>query len=298
LSQSRTNIRNLIRVSNLTPEERFVHLRALYHSPRFFIDKTERISSKKTKPANYFIFLDIDSTITHEDGLQTDPRCIPVLCQMQKWHHKIFLISGRTKDKVAEIIKKLDIEKFAIAENGGLIIENKRIRRTLGNKKLCKKEYNKLKKHISLKIEKKIRSNTEIILVKQNNLKEVIAKIEGLQLQIKIDPSKRYWHLHEFTVDKGSTLNEFIGMNKIDWTKTIAFGDSWIDEPMLKLTKYGYLVGNADKKLKKTFEKRFILKRERFEGVMEGLMKYEPKLKKLIRDKGYFREGYLSNPDP
>lgn len=254
--------------------------------------KNRRSSSKPKSKQKLHIFLDIDSTITHKDRKQTDPRCKIIIKLLHKWGHKVYLISGRPKDEIVKARNSIGAQSLAVGENGGIIIKGNRVIKKLGDKKECEKEFSILRRKAKwLKIESGINNSTEIILKKGTNLVSTQKIIKDLNLNIKITPSKRFWHLHHKEIDKGYALNELIqdSHNKIEWNNTIVFGDSEIDDPMLSMAKYGYLVNNASGKLKKSHDKKFVLVKEYFEGVMEGIMKHEPRLATYVQKKKLFR---------
>ena len=259
--------------------------------PTHKIKKFRRISSDKSKQKLH-IFLDIDSTITNKDRTQTDPRCKNIIKLLHQWGHKVYLISGRSKDKIVKARDSIGAQPLAIGENGGIIIEGNKVIRKLGNKKKCEKEFRKLRRTVKcLKIEPDIKTSTEIILKKGTNLTSIQKTIKDLNLNIEITTSKRFWHLHQKEIDKGYALSELMqdSRNRIEWNNTIVFGDSEIDDSMLSLAKHGYLVNNASEKLKKSYDKKFILTRKYFDGVMEGIMRHEPRLATYVQSEGLFR---------
>ena len=56
--------------------------------------------------------------------------------------------------------------------------------------------------------------------------------------------------------------------------EAMAFGDQWNDLEMLKTVKYGYLMGNADEKLKEKFSHDRITLTNDEDGILYILNKY------------------------
>ena len=54
-------------------------------------------------------------------------------------------------------------------------------------------------------------------------------------------------------VSKGKAVKELMNKYGFSEDEVMTFGDQWNDFDMLKLVKYGYLMGNASEDLKKEF---------------------------------------------
>lgn len=242
-----------------------------------------RRSEKRKRGSRLHIFLDIDSTITHNDEKQPDPRCREVVKMLHGWGHRVYLVSGRAKGEVIAVRDAISAQPLAVGENGGIVIRGNRIVKVLGDKKGCKKGLQRLRRRIKVGAVAKMEYKTEIILKKGTGLAGIRKIIKDSGLDIDITSSRRYWHLHKNEVNKGSTLNFIIRSYGIPFEYTVAFGDSDIDHPMLKMAKYGYLVNNASPKLKKRYKQRFVLSNSYFEGVMEGITRHEPRLRHYVK---------------
>lgn len=70
-------------------------------------------------------------------------------------------------------------------------------------------------------------------------------------------------------VNKGRAVKAMIDRYGIREDETMAFGDQWNDLEMLKLVKYGYLMGNAGGDLKKEFPKDRIALTNDEDGIYE-----------------------------
>ncbi len=260
------------------------------------IKKTKIVQSKnKFKKAKYYCFLDIDSTITDEHSDLPDPRCEVIFKEMKRFGHKIYLISGRPKDEVATVIKQCKTQQHAIAENGGLIIKNKKIIDVLGSKDVCTAAYKKIRQKLPKSYKQKIKqvrinNTTEIILnlVSQKIIDKIQSIIDNENLCVEIQTSKRFLHLHQIGINKGYALTSFFYKHGIKYSNTMAIGDSAIDRSMLKKVKYGYVVHNAPKWLQNSVSPAFVTKRDNFEGVVEAFLNIEPRLKKIIESENIF----------
>lgn len=247
--------------------------------------KRKRIRKKFT------FFLDIDSTITDEDSDLPDPRCKPVFEQIQKkYKHKIFFISGRPIDKVRSVIKTCKAKPHAIVENGGLIINSRKIIATNGDKKLCESAYRKLKPLVSkMKKARGVGNTTEVILEKNGTISTIRKYIKSENLSVEINTSKRFYHLHKSGIHKGYGLTRFMADNNIDYRYSVAIGDSEIDLPMIKKVKYAFLVANAPATLKKRVNPDSVLKNKSFDGVLEAMMIIEPRIKPFIKKEKFLK---------
>lgn len=198
------------------------------------------------------LFFDIDSTLTQGSPGVIHPKIEKIFNKIKGKGIKIFLATGRSMPDLYEIIKHLKVEKYAIAENGGIILGfDKDGYYEFGDKT----EPTKLLDYIQFKYSipedmKQGHRLTEVIFLQKDVKKIPFEKIiKENDIHVEIHDSTDSRHISKKGINKGSAMLELCRRLHIN-TKIIAIGDSDMDIPMLKKADYSYAVGNATDNVK------------------------------------------------
>ena len=112
-----------------------------------------------------------------------------------------------------------------------------------------------------------IGENTRLVELK----KELEEKIDELNY---VFSSPSYLEVLPKGSNKGLGVLEMLKRFGLTTDEAMAFGDQWNDLEMLKTVKYGYLMGNADEKLKEKFSHDRITLTNDEDGILYILNKY------------------------
>lgn len=226
-----------------------------------------------------YFFLDIDKTITDKDTKYVNTKAYAVFRKMEKLSHKIIFTSGRSFGELYEMIRDSNtISRIAIAENGGVIV-NGRLDGDiiLGDKNVCEDAYyNRLKpKYPKLHEEGKMRKS-EVVVNRAYGIQK-LQKCLGKNSEVRIYDSGDWYHIDSKDVHKGKAVYEIKNtILKIPDDRVISMGDSELDIPMFKASKFSIAVGNADPKVKSYAT--ICVKGTYMDGVLEGFRLFENKI--------------------
>ena len=225
------------------------------------------------------IFMDMDGTLLRSDHTLSD-KLKEKLIELDKNGIKIFISTGRMYAATLPYLKQLGITTPVITYNGGKIVDPS-TSETLYENPVTEET---VKRVIEVSRETGIHLNlySDDKLYVENETPEGKAYAEktGLKyITVNFD---------EF-IGKTSTKALFLGENKKllklkeelekelppsifvfsqpTYLEVLTFGDPWNDLDMLKLVKYGYLMGNASEELKKEFPKDRITLSNDDEGI-------------------------------
>jgi len=204
-----------------------------------------------------FVF-DVDSTLTKGNPGTIHPIIESIFQNMNDKGIFIYLATGRSMPDLVELIKKYPIEKYSIAENGGIILgfppENYL---EFGHKTEPKKVLEYLQAVHEVKEDMKQGERfTEVIFLKSDVTRQQIEEAKSeTGAKIDVHESKNSYHISESDINKGSAVLE-LG-KKIHWGNTmiIAVGDADMDIPMFENAGYSYAVGNSSEGAKKAAKK-------------------------------------------
>lgn len=225
------------------------------------------------------IFLDIDGTLLRDDGTFNN-KIKKVINDHKKIDNEIILTSARSRDKVIDICKKLDLSTYFISSNGAEIYDLEK------NKKLY---INQIKRSSMLYIYEKAKkykiqlvlaiNNKEYVLNKDNDdkrptvtktilnkfrvkqcmiisnnlltLKKFIKKLDVLDdivftLNIETLENNKYWYsVVNKEVSKGSAGVFLSSLFNVNLNNTIAIGNDYNDISMFKMLGTSIAVSNA-----------------------------------------------------
>lgn len=212
------------------------------------------------------LFFDIDSTLTQGDPGNIHPKIESIFNKITDKGIRIFFITGRGMSDVSTLTKCYSVEKYAIAENGGIILgfgPDGYIE--FGNKKEPKKilTYLQIKYSTPEDMKQGIRLTEVIFLQKDITLKRLNSVIKSKKAKVDIHPSKNSYHVSQRGINKGTAMLQLCKLLHIDNQMIIAIGDADMDIPMLKKADYSFAVGNASEGVKKAAKKVLIGKFEK-----------------------------------
>lgn len=254
------------------------------------------------------IFLDLDGTaLTSEHTISENLK--NKLNELEKKGVKIFIATGRTFTSASPFIEMLKIKNPVITYNGGRIVDPA-TKKMIYEKPLNANAVEKIIKiarekniHLNLYTDDKLyieketdegkayaesvgipyyvenfdnffeKTSTKALFINENEvLKKLKKELEEKLPDVTFVFSKlKYLEALNKEVNKGLTVKVMLEKYNILPQEAMAFGDQWNDLEMLKSVKYGYLMGNATKDLKKEFSSDRITLSNDEDGIYEIL---------------------------
>ena len=215
-------------------------------------------------------FFDIDSTLTQGDPGTINHKIENIFDKMADKGIWMFFVTGRSMPDLRDLIQNYPVEKYAIAENGGIILG-------FGPKGYLefgeRKEPDKVLHYLQTKyrIPEDMKQNmrlTEVIFLQKDVLpKRLNAAIKATKAKVTIHPSKNSYHISKTGINKGTAMLELCNLLHFNNRMVIAVGDADMDIPMLEKADYSFAVGNASLGAKKVAQK--VLKGEFEKGIEE-----------------------------
>lgn len=236
------------------------------------------------------IFMDMDGTLLKSDHTMSD-KLKEKLIELDKNGVKIFISTGRMYAAALPYLKQLGITTPVITYNGGKIVDPStsetlyenpvtaetvkrviEVSRETGihlnlysdDKLYVENETSEGKayaektglKYVPVNFDEFIgKTSTKALFLGENEklvkLKEELEK--ELPQSIFVFSQPTYLEVLNKGVSKGKAVKELINKYGFSEDEVMTFGDQWNDFDMLKLVKYGYLMGNASEDLKKEF---------------------------------------------
>lgn len=231
---------------------------------------------------------DMDGTLLNSNH-EVSQRFFNLFKKMQSLNIKFVAASGRPYYSITEKLHPITKDIIIVAENGGLVIENKEVllSNNIDSNKL-NKLYNlvsKIKdvypifctKHCAYflntpleivntfseyySINKTISSLKEIeddvikiaLYHSKNSESFIYPHVKHLGSEFNVVVSGNHWvDISESITDKGNALSFLQNRYNIKPSETMVFGDFNNDLEMLKLSKYSYAMANAHKDVKAT----------------------------------------------
>ena len=236
------------------------------------------------------IFMDMDGTLLKSDHTMSD-KLKEKLIELDKNGVKIFISTGRMYAAALPYLKQLGITTPVITYNGGKIVDPStsetlyenpvtaetvkrviEVSRETGihlnlysddklyveNETLEGKAYAEKTglKYVLVNFDEFIgKTSTKALFLGENEklvkLKEELER--ELPQSIFVFSQPTYLEVLNNGVSKGKAVKELMNKYGFSEDEVMTFGDQWNDFDMLKLVKYGYLMGNASEDLKKEF---------------------------------------------
>ncbi|UCF08529.1 MAG: phosphoglycolate phosphatase [Thermoplasmata archaeon] len=212
------------------------------------------------------IATDIDGTIT--DGRRRiSTEVISALRRVEEMGIPVMLASGNVLPIAYGLSGFIGTTGPVIAENGGVVFHQKRVR-YLGDRKRCDQAFEELAKHMPVK---KIFSDRwrkgEVAIEPDVDLAEVKRRVA--EFGLKAESTGFAIHIFEPQVSKFNGLKVACEMIDVDVAEVAAFGDSENDVEMIKKCGIGIVPSNAAEEIKKHAD--FVASSPWGKGFVEGL---------------------------
>ena len=236
------------------------------------------------------IFMDMDGTLLRSDHTMSD-KLKEKLIELDKNGVKIFISTGRMYAAALPYLKQLGITTPIITYNGGKIVDPS-TSETLYENPVTAETVKRVIEvsretgiHLNLYSDDKLyvenetpegkayaektglkyvlvnfdefigKTSTKALFLGENEklvkLKEELER--ELPQSIFVFSQPTYLEALNKGVSKGKAVKELMNKYGFSEDEVMTFGDQWNDSDMLKLVKYGYLMGNASEDLKKEF---------------------------------------------
>ena len=236
------------------------------------------------------IFMDMDGTLLRSDHTMSD-KLKEKLMELDKNGVKIFISTGRMYAAALPYLKQLGITTPVITYNGGKIVDPS-TSETLYENPVTAETVKRVIEvsretgiHLNLYSDDKLyvenetpegkayaektglkyvlvnfdefigKTSTKALFLGENEklvkLKEELER--ELPQSIFVFSQPTYLEVLNGGVSKGKAVKELMNKYGFSEDEVMTFGDQWNDFDMLKLVKYGYLMGNASEDLKKEF---------------------------------------------
>ena len=236
------------------------------------------------------IFMDLDGTVL-TSGHKVSKNLIKKLRELEGKGVKTFVATGRTFSSSKPFVEMLGIKNPVINYNGGRVV-NPLNSEVIFEKPVEAQDVEELIKvsrekgiHLNLYMDDKLyieheteegekysesveipyyvrdfdefigKTSTKALFLGENEklvkLKEELEK--ELPQSIFVFSQPTYLEVLNKGVSKGKAVKELMNKYGFSEDEVMTFGDQWNDFDMLKLVKYGYLMGNASEDLKKEF---------------------------------------------
>ncbi len=211
--------------------------------------KVEEVELKESLRTNWcrFVF-DVDSTLTRGGPGTVHPTIHEIFQKMTDKGIWIYLATGRSMPDLNTLVMKYPVQKYSIAENGGIILgfppQNYF---EFGNKTEPDKVLSYLQSQYGVKenMEQGERI-TEVIFLKKDVTKDQIDEaIKQNNAHVSIHESQNSYHISKNGIDKGSAVLDLA--DRLHWKNRmiIAVGDAGMDIPMFEKAGYSFAVNNA-----------------------------------------------------
>ena len=195
--------------------------------------------------------VDIDGTLTENGNGMVYLPAVSKMRFLEKIGYRVFFVTGRSSIEAYVLSVFLGVTRVAIGENGGVVSKGPSDHTILGNKDLCLKGYEILKKSISNVDTKPVFPRlSEVVLQRTFDIEEgkKIFKEKGLKLDL-VD-SKYAFHINEAGVNKAKGLNLALEFLHIEPNEVVAIGDSETDVPVFGNCGLSIALGHSDDEVK------------------------------------------------
>jgi phosphoglycolate phosphatase len=195
--------------------------------------------------------VDIDGTLTENGNGMVYLPAVSKMRFLEKIGYRVFFVTGRSSIEAYVLSVFLGVTRVAIGENGGVVSKGPSDHTILGNKDLCLKGYEILKKSISNVDTKPVFPRlSEVVLQRTFDIEEgkKIFKEKGLKLDL-VD-SKYAFHINEVGVNKAKGLNLALEFLHIEPNEVVAIGDSETDVPVFGNCGLSIALGHSDDEVK------------------------------------------------
>lgn len=228
------------------------------------------LTSEAFRSNQCIFFFDIDSTLTQGIPGTIHPKIEPIFQKMKNKGIHILFATGRSMPDLCEIIKEYPVSKYAIAENGGIILGfGRKSYYEFGHRAEPAKVLTYLQRKYQTRedMEQDIRLTEVIFLQSDVTRKQLNEAINKEDASVEIHASANAYHISEKGINKGTAMIELCKRAHLGDRMIISVGDSDMDIPMLEKAGYSFAVGNASPGAKKAAKK--VLKGKFEKGIDE-----------------------------
>lgn len=190
--------------------------------------------------------IDIDGTITENDGGRIHLDALDALRHMIRLGHKVVFVSGRSSVEGYILAVFGGMTRVAVGENGGAITFGPSDHKLLGNKEECMKAFQLIKSKIPEANEKPVFPRlTEVVLERNFDIDVAKKIVLDNNLPVQLSDSQYAFHINSSGIDKARGFLEVMNMFSASAKDVIAIGDSETDVPLFKMAGLSIALGNS-----------------------------------------------------
>ena len=221
--------------------------------------------------------VDIDGTITENDGGRIHLEALDALRRLTNMGHDVIFVTGRSSVEAYLLSVFGGTTKIAVGENGGCISTDSDEHILLGNLGECKKALEIIKSNIDNVKEKHVFPRmTEVVLERTFDLELARKLLKEKNISVELSDSQYAYHINSPGVNKGTGFTKIMEKLSISANDVIAIGDSATDIPLFRVAKTSIALGNASDHVKS--EATMVVTAHAGDGVLEALDKLAPTL--------------------
>jgi hypothetical protein len=195
--------------------------------------------------------IDIDGTITENEGGRIHLDALDALRHMMRLGHKVVFVSGRSSVEGYVLSVFGGMTRVAVGENGGAITFGPSEHKLLGNKEECMKAFKLIKSHIPEANEKLVFPRlTEVVLERNFDIQIAKKLVVENNLPVQLSDSQYAFHINSKGIDKARGFSEVMNMFSVSSRDVIAIGDSETDVPLFELAGLSIALGNSSDSVK------------------------------------------------
>ena len=223
-------------------------------SPKTTKRDRRRKETVKKGHMDYYIFFDIDSTLTKKLGIvETDVR--KIFQRMKEQNTAVIFCTGRSAKDIGWLIKEYGTSKYGIAEAGGIIIGTEHPYHRFGSIQPPKKVIKYMKDHGIEHIYDPDQHPrlTEYVLRRNPATESGLARaVKNTDNVVDCHSTPNTIHVTKKDVNKGTAIKHLASVDlqlDRDIDKLIGVGDSQLDFPMFEECDENYLVAKRNSKM-------------------------------------------------
>ena len=207
------------------------------------------LSSKDLKIKAFAV--DIDGTLTENGNGMIYLPAVSKMRLLEKIGYRVFFVTGRSSIEAYVLSVFLGITRVAVGENGGVVSKGPADHIIIGNKELCMKGYELLKRDITnVDVKPVFPRLSEVVLQRTFDINEGKKILREKKLDLDIVDSKYAFHINVLGVNKGKGLEVALRFLNIEPKEVVAIGDSETDIPVFDLCGLSVALRHSDDEVK------------------------------------------------